>query len=347
MSKERLEKMGVQTLGENLNERFEVVNGKVDCDGKVVTIDFLRSRDWQGGDFLPASIYNNGGEKIWEFATDKPYEGFRGVAKLFKLGEEFVIGFLRGKGLQELIVITPIRDLFKPEIEVEDGMIRLGGFSEEDLITLKRDLAKKEGIRFCLSQREQGIQDRANERRKKKANERRAEEEKKRSEKIARRKKRTEEILSRGKVRVYAEDGTSKSGTPVFGDEWKALPNRQPVVLFEDKKFTFPLEAFFVERSRGQEAQKKNLCEGVSLEKATDSSRKVIKARSITLEVNREENTYPWFDKGNLPEIKEGEADVVVGSPTGDGKYTLVRLSGEGVTTVGQYPRAEDTAAVA
>lgn len=305
----------------------EVEFGTITDGEHTFVVEMIRNKSFPNLDFLVARVSLDGKE-VWSFRK----ASWTGVGALKATSEgPAIVGMGSGK-FGKVAAVIPLRSFTgRPP------------YSINEIIALKRGVAQAIGRGVDFGPLEAALLRKAS-REASEATKGAAE-----AEAEARREAREQRIrtiLARGKVTVFAEDGSTRSGHPVVGDEWRSLSNGSYAVVYaeidEDGRLGAPIEAFRIVREHGKGASKKNPVTVFASSPARLPSAQPKKAdeRKIAVEIDGDAFEVTLFD--SMDAIREaraaglnGGAYVSVNKKTATGKFEVLAIYHDGIETIG------------
>lgn len=320
----------------------EVEIHELKTSSTFLRLEMIRSKKASPfGAFLVAKVSDATGRVLWSFP-----KSFNGYGKLtFFEGLHLVYLEDKGRKMYEVILVE---DLPKATpVAMGEQTVFLGGRSRLELFQLKMRLAKRRGRDYAVLSEEEKLRDKLRE------FEAVLKLEQKEAAAVAavERKERQAAILSRPDIVAYTYTGQRVYGTPVVGDEWKALPDGKGAILVEfyDSQTGDTgalIAAFFVKKSGGGRCEQERRQENLSVEPPAKKARlesgaPVAKALGVLLlEVEGSPVEVFHFDKKNFLIFRQQKVNsgalIAVGELTANGTYSLIRLDGDKYPTVGQ-----------
>jgi hypothetical protein len=345
-----LENIGFRVTGRDPNgERMQKIEATCVVKGQTLTVEFIRPKKKQDGDFLPASIYRES-KLVWNFQSEE----FSGLARFVKVGlrtgekvsDEYVIAFLKdqGKLLSRILPVADLVGVVEVTLKSTGKKRQVGGKNKKDLLKLKISCARKLHVDCVFTDDEKALSAELREA------EEKAKEEKRLAIKAEKEEKKTR-ILKRPVMKVFRPDGSFVFGTPVVGEEWMCLDNGKKVVRvksYDDSTNTAGdlIEAFEVNK-RTKPATSSNVITPIYLEKpVAETAEANIEALSVVkVNIGSCEMEVLHFASGSLKALRKAGVNsgtvVAIGKPDKESRLKVVSLDGDKIEDLGAFKYEE------
>jgi len=336
---------GVDALFEPLERgNFLVVNGFMITGDEIFTLEMIASKFSSEAEriFVPAKIFNDDETKqLWNFESEKStFPEYTVSAKIFWIKQDPAIAVMAVLGGPYIKRIIPFSDLKKRKpVKMKDGGVSyVGGSNVMELLEMKRQLARQEGLKISYDGIEKVFV------KKMEAYEKvKEEEERLRKEEV--KKDRIKEILSRSNTSVYdRKSGKRFNGFPVIEEEWPMLDDYTAVIVFDSvsgNEVGNPLEAFFISKTRGGRCSKSNVQKDIVLKNPNEIEiEKLLEIEELML-FKKDEEIFSAFIFADIQvnELKKVfNNGTMVALKTGkDNKYQVYELIDGDAVTIGEF----------